>query len=445
MQKPLILKVVAVALAAALLCCAPAAYSPATQALPQEVVQNEAPAQAQPAVSQTPTAQAPAVEATAAQPAAAKAATKGEVVSATIDAVQKNAAYVQQAISEGSAILFSSITLPYASANNPKGYATELPLPKVTGKLLNSSTKAAAELIVTSVLYQIITGEENREAMRYFMEAMPYMKDVTFSEVDAKEAAVIDGVSLQGGGTIAQNADGILGLFQNGVNDLYIFLIPTGQENLYEIAGTYALDDGTMMVAVSGIYMDTNKGLLYTRDEKGLFGLSYCIDYTQYLLYTEKNSPQRYFGFMELYDKLAIVMAYDIDTFRIFFNYNNYDYMFQVWKGNYALLSNGCEQGMYKKPETRTVKFYDCSDEEFPMAMTLYHKGEKMFSRDWYTWWLSGFKIGPLLEKSDLQMEGHITIDNKEMRDVMFAAFQEQLPEGSTVSLKDNTISYYWQ
>lgn len=444
MQKPLMLKVVAAALALVLLGSIPAAYAPAMQTQEQAVVQNEAAAAeaAAPAPAQAPEESKPAAK--PAQAADTQAAKACEVAAATADAAQKNIDYVQQAIHDGTAIKLSSLTLPYASANNPKGFATTVPLPQTTGRFFHPATRIAAELIIAEVLYQISTGNQERDFLRYMLEAMPYITDVQVSAVGAKEAAVINSIPYHDRATILQ-AEGASAVFQRGVNDLYLFLIPTQQENLYQFAATYALNNGTKMIAIPDIYMDTQRGILYTRSEKGLLGLVYTVDYAQYLVYAEKNSILRIFGFTELYDNLAFLINYDLDTIRIFFNLNGYDYMFQVWKGTYLGIANGCEQGLYKKPETRSVKFFDCADEEFPMALTFSHNGRKLFSREQHTWWLSGFQMGPLLDMDGFQLQGHVTIDDPAMRDALYAALQEQLPAGSTASINGNTVSYFWQ
>ena len=77
---------------------------------------------------------------------------------------------------------------------------------------------------------------------------------------------------------------------------------------------------------------------------------------------------RRSLGYCELYDNMAPYAAMDFDTVRIKFRYDNLDWMVQMWKGQYGP-SIGCEIGVYHKPTTRMVEFYDCATDENSLVM----------------------------------------------------------------------------
>ncbi len=116
-------------------------------------------------------------------------------------------------------------------------------------------------------------------------------------------------------------------------------------------------------------------------------------DSEQGIYYSIKDPLQRYFGYNILYDLAAPRVGMVYSTKRIYFEYDNKDWMIQIWKGQYGITA-GAEIGLYNK--TDKIMHYDCAsdDELITMAFDFYNQGEYVFSRGPEEhWWLTGFKI----------------------------------------------------
>lgn len=158
---------------------------------------------------------------------------------------------------------------------------------------------------------------------------------------------------------------------------------------------------------------------------------SYRYDYVDDVFYTnDKECWQKPFGFARIYDILAPYAAMEYDYIRVFFNYNDKDYMVQMWKGQYGLVFYGGEIGVYSKPESdkkvNMFTFFKVADpEDWPMMeLSIYHQKingtwNREFTRDYDRyWWCTGFKPGHLRisEPADeLRMVSRITFTNEEM------------------------------
>ncbi len=159
--------------------------------------------------------------------------------------------------------------------------------------------------------------------------------------------------------------------------------------------------------------------------------LSYQYSYQDDYYYTnDKDCWQDNFGFARVYDIVSPYIALEYDYTRVFFEYDNQDFMVQLWKGQYGYIFYGGEIGIYHKEadekETGYFTFFKTADQKYwpKMEMTLYHQqlnGEwtREFTRDYdYYWWCTGFKPGHLrqVEPADeLRIVARITFVDKEM------------------------------
>lgn len=155
--------------------------------------------------------------------------------------------------------------------------------------------------------------------------------------------------------------------------------------------------------------------------------------------YDENGNPipigatdfRRSLGYCELYDNMAPYAAMDFDTVRIKFRYNNLDWMVQMWKGQYGP-SIGCEIGVYHKPTTRAIEFYDCATNENALFMeaSLYRKGKFVFRMpDTLYWWAAAFEPGMLdnvSDRSELNVVARVTLKDQEMCAAFANALQKQ-------------------
>lgn len=159
--------------------------------------------------------------------------------------------------------------------------------------------------------------------------------------------------------------------------------------------------------------------------------LSYQYSYIDDYYYTnDKEAWQYNFGYGKLYDVVAPYVLLEYDYVRVFFTYEDKDWMIQLWKGQYGLVFYGSEIGIYTKPHSEEDDtfwtFYRCPEEDdwVKMEMTLYHrelngKYTREFSRPYDDyWWCTGFKDGHLrIEEpaNELRMYGRITLKDKKM------------------------------
>ncbi len=159
--------------------------------------------------------------------------------------------------------------------------------------------------------------------------------------------------------------------------------------------------------------------------------LGYQYSYIDDYYYTnDKDCWQDDFGFGQIYDIAAPYVLLEYDYVRVFFTYDNKDWMVQLWKGQYGLLFYGSEIGIYNRPHTGEeydlTTFYNCPGEEdwLNMEMTLYHddgRGNyvREFTREYDKyWWCTGFKGGHLRDEEpadELRMTGTITFKDEEM------------------------------
>ena len=159
--------------------------------------------------------------------------------------------------------------------------------------------------------------------------------------------------------------------------------------------------------------------------------VSYQYSYVDDYFYTnDKDCWQDTFGYARIYDLAAPYVVLEYDYTRVFFNYEDRDFMIQLWKGQYGYVFYGAEIGIYTKDvsdkEPGYLTFYGKAEEEYwpTMEMTLYHEntdGEwvREFTRDYDKyWWCTGFKIGHLrnVEPADeLRMVSKITFKDAKM------------------------------
>ena len=138
------------------------------------------------------------------------------------------------------------------------------------------------------------------------------------------------------------------------------------------------------------------------------------------------NNVQRYGGYCKLYDETAYVISSIIDSEPFYFRYDGYEWMIELWKGQYGI-ETGCEIGIYyreqDKPlsiaeETLMGKLYSCVPDErmLDLRFSLKKGDEELFIRDWKRhWWLTGFHWGLLSEPEQLTMNVGICFPNREM------------------------------
>ena len=64
---------------------------------------------------------------------------------------------------------------------------------------------------------------------------------------------------------------------------------------------------------------------------------------------------QRKFGFNKYYDMGAMFVNFYLQTIRAYFTYDNKDWLIELWKGEYAMATVGCEVGFYYREHNQSL------------------------------------------------------------------------------------------
>ncbi len=188
--------------------------------------------------------------------------------------------------------------------------------------------------------------------------------------------------------------------------------------------------DGKTISGEFEINVTTQKSLIKNLLEKYQI-LSYQYSYIDDYYYTnDKEAWQYNFGFGKIYDFLAPYILLEYDYVRVFFTYEDKDWMIQMWKGQYGMIFFGGEVGVYNREHTEKGTnewaMFNCPSEEdwLKMEITLYHQDisgnwQRQFTRPYdYYWWCTGFKNGHLRQEEpadELRLTGRITLKDEEM------------------------------
>ena len=203
----------------------------------------------------------------------------------------------------------------------------------------------------------------------------------------------------------------------------------------------------------------------------GLLSYQYSYDYDYYYA-NDKTTWQGEFGFAMVYDFIAPYFGYAYDSVRVFFTYDNLDFMVQLWKGQYIVMRGG-EVGVYHRDADGLKKdpytLYNAADEKYwpVMDMSIYEQKEEgdapeeyelLFKRpiDNY-WWCTGFVLG-IPRNTDpadeLRMETALTFNDSEMATAFANGLAEhgfkQVESAEAVKLDEYhiegaTVTLSWQ
>ncbi len=169
--------------------------------------------------------------------------------------------------------------------------------------------------------------------------------------------------------------------------------------------------------------------------------LSYQYSYVDDYYYTnDKEAWQYNFGFGKIYDIASPYILLEYDYIRVFFVYEDKDWMIQMWKGQYGMIFYGGEIGVYNRAHSEKGvhewTMYNCPAEEdwLMMEMTLYHQDIngnyiREFTREYDKyWWCTGFKNGHLRQEEpadELRLEARVTFKSPEMRELFTQGLSE--------------------
>ncbi|MBO5936273.1 MAG: DUF4474 domain-containing protein [Clostridia bacterium] len=203
-----------------------------------------------------------------------------------------------------------------------------------------------------------------------------------------------------------------------------------------------------------------------------LLSFQYCYDDCGYYYANDKKSWQKSFGFARIYDYMAPYIGFEYDYERVFFTYDDQDFMVQFWKGQY-LIGYGGEIGIYHRDADGLKRdenvLYNAADEKYwpIMDMSVYHQKnegdapedyEFMFRRpvDKY-WWCTGFVPGMVRDNDpadELRIEAVITFRDSEMASAFAAELSnlgfKKAESGDTVEvdgyyIEGAAVTVSWQ
>lgn len=205
-------------------------------------------------------------------------------------------------------------------------------------------------------------------------------------------------------------------------------------------------------------YYDTSTGRVTNTNGSGLLGFSY--DSVDGAFYASLNAWQRNFGYTYIYDYAAPFGVIWYDTSRVFFSYDNKDWMVQLWKGQYGWVLIGCEIGLYYRDfdddsflvDNKDRKYFKCAEDDMliKMSLSLYRDGRLLFNRrEQYSWWLTGFVLGALDNwgftydsPQSLLVDAKLTFKDNEMLDAFVEGLKKTTEVEHNATKKTRAIKF---
>ena len=213
----------------------------------------------------------------------------------------------------------------------------------------------------------------------------------------------------------------LFGAYWSVIRETSVYTVPYAEnpDHLKLYMDVVYADGGKDTVSLD-VIIDPETGLVYGAEQQGPMNLGFNVNVYDLITYSTVDCWQRSLGFDLMYDVMADFSCItNIETRRFKFDYADKEWMIQLWKGNYAMVSNGLELGVYNRPKGSFGTHYEAvSDEEMmPLSAKLYHGDELIVEKSMEKhWWLSVFKMGKVLYLPEtLTMEFSITFPNEEM------------------------------
>lgn len=189
---------------------------------------------------------------------------------------------------------------------------------------------------------------------------------------------------------------------------------------------------GDFCESVTVAYTSDSNDSIYSEEmeKSGIFG--YLYDPTGKYFYTSDDPWQRNVGYNSIFDTAAPLSLINFETARLRFEYEDKDWMIQLWRGQYGLIFYGAEVGVYTKPKDRSIMHYDCASDDEMLKMSMVFKEKKSgkwverFTRPYgYYWWCTGFLPGNKYGKFDtLQLDMRITAKDYTMLEGIKSALE---------------------
>ena len=214
---------------------------------------------------------------------------------------------------------------------------------------------------------------------------------------------------------------------------------PAGQKPFFHIVTDGTVTDDASLEGLDDTLKTVGQVIL---------AAGFRYDKEQRIFYSETQSWQRNFGFTPIYDAAAAFTGMYYDTMRIKFNYENLDWMFQLWKGRYGI-TTGAEMGVYTKSPDASVDFYACAEDEerVTMSFALYHGDELFMTRGPEPhWWLTGFKLFKMISPKELTLHATFFMEDPGMADALEKSLEDLgFKEGINYQRLGLTMTIIWR
>lgn len=175
------------------------------------------------------------------------------------------------------------------------------------------------------------------------------------------------------------------------------------------------------------------------------FGITY--EPKQDVFVSRVDAWQRKEGYEALFDRLASKFNMIIDAYPVYFDYQDKTWMIEFWRGQYGI-NTGAEIGVYHanrlapKEQRRKVHYNAVSDEEMPLiGMCVKRKGEMIFARKGYHWWLTAFRMGTFSNPKDLVMYASITFRDPDAAQAFCRGLEESGYAGRQYRFRNRRVT----
>ncbi len=252
-------------------------------------------------------------------------------------------------------------------------------------------------------------------------------------------------------GNIAMGAVyGLIGMYMSVISKCEIYALPCEDNpEVYETYIRLTYKDGGTEEFYPGLLINTVTGECSNVGNDGIVGSGFNLNLSEMLVYATVNCWMRDFGFCYLYDVLANSMPvfFNYNTRRFKFEYNDLEYMIQIWKGNYTI-ANGGEVGVYCRDKSKFGSYYDCANDEqmLEMSMQILHGDKILVNKPLQLhWWVNGFNLGTRMYlPHTLTMKFSVVMTDEEMLNAFCKAIDEHYMGDVTYTVDGLTVNAIW-
>lgn len=243
---------------------------------------------------------------------------------------------------------------------------------------------------------------------------------------------------------------GLIGMYMSVITKCEIYAEPSDYDaDIYEVFLRLTYKDGGTEEFYPGLVINAVTGECSNGSTNGIFGIGFNMNLSEMLVYATIDCWMRDFGFCYLYDVMANSMPvfFNYITRRFKFEYNDLEYMIQIWKGNYTV-ANGGEVGIYCRDKSKFGTYYDSANDEqmLEMTMQILHGDEILVDEGpQLHWWMNGFHLGTRMYIPDsLTMKFSIVMTDEEMLNAFCESIDNHYMHDVSYSVNGLTVSVVW-